>query len=445
MYPFVIIFFNSIVFVIYCFLGSYIILRKKKSGIKKIVIAVISLILMYYYILCLLDSIYAMFFSGVCAFLFIKIIFNESLFTSIFVSLILTTTKTLFKICVLQILNNDSYLLYNTFKTISTYTFLINLISIILSLIIVFLLRRKIRKFISYSAKLKYRKILLFFVISINFVISFLYQPPYNGISINLIADTIIIIGVTTVVIFIISNEMKMENLMEHYQEIYEYSKTNDELLKQYKMQVHEDKNKLLMIREMLDSSVKETKKYVDSLLKEIKENNTSTNYWVTELQNIPLPGIRNFINYKLTKMKNLKAHIEVFVDSELTNIDPSTLYDKEYNQLTTILGVILDNMIDSIKETPEKLVSMYIHLQDDKIHCEFVNSYLGEIDLNRLNEVGYTTKGEQHGVGLPLVSKIIKSNERFDCKPSIIDNFFTQHLTIKLFNKKNLPKKSKK
>ena len=253
------------------------------------------------------------------------------------------------------------------------------------------------------------------------------------------------IFTITGIGIFNISSEMKMETLTKHYQEIFEYSKANGELITEYKMQVHENKNHLLMIKGLLDGPKKEVKKYIDTLLTEITENKKQCNYWLSELKYIPLAGIRNFINYKLIKLKELGAEIEVFVSSELENIDASSISEKEYNQLSTILGVVLDNMLESVKANEEKLISINIYLEDNKIHAEFVNNFSGDINLTRLNEIGYTTKGERHGIGLPLVAKIIRTNNRFDCEPRIMDNFFVQHISIKLFNKQNIQKISKK
>ena len=85
------------------------------------------------------------------------------------------------------------------------------------------------------------------------------------------------------------------------------------------------------------------------------------------------------------------------------------------------------------------------MYIENNTINCDFVNSFSTKIDLDRLNEIGYTTKGPKHGVGLSLVARIIKSNNRFECKPEVMDNFFIQHLIIKLFDKKNLQKNTKK
>ena len=48
------------------------------------------------------------------------------------------------------------------------------------------------------------------------------------------------------------------------------------------------------------DTNIKEVKKYVTTILNEMKDNQNITNYWLSELKYIPLPGVRNFINYKL-------------------------------------------------------------------------------------------------------------------------------------------------
>lgn len=436
---------NGIIFAAYCYSISCIVLQKKETNIKRILVAFIPFFLMYYCILCLLDSFYTTFFSGLWAFLFIKMIFQENMFMSLFISLILHTGKIIIKILVLTIINNNNLLLFNTYKTLDWNAFYINLVVLVIATIIIFILRKPLRKIVKCISSSKIRKQILLVIIYINYILVILYQPPCYFLSLRTTTDIIIIFTVTGIGIFNISSEMKMESLTKYYQEIFEYAKANGELLAHYKMQVHENKNRLLMIKGMLDGPKKETKKYVDTILNEINANKSNANYWLAELRYIPLPGIRNFINYKLIRLTELGAEIEVFVSSDLEKVKEVSFSEDDYNQLTTILGVVLDNMIESISETEDKLVSINIYIEDDKIHGEFVNSFSGNIDLNRLTEAGYTTKGEQHGVGLALVAKITKNNDLFECKPKIIDNFFVQHFTIKMIDKSKKQKNLKK
>ena len=433
---FIMSFFNVLTFLMYCYFASFILLQKKKLNFKKFPLALILFLMGYYCVLCLLDSIYAIFFSGLCAFLFIKVIFLENIYMSLFISTVIHTIKIVTKMLYLIFITKDETLvLINTYKTLTEQGVYINLITLSISMVIIFMLKGPLQKFIKYISRLKNRNLVLLIMIYFNFILILIYQPPNNLLSLRTITDFMMIFVVTAMGIFSVSSEMKMESLKNYYKEIFECSKINGKLITNYKMQVHENKNRLLMIRSMLDGPKQSVKRYVDNLLEEIADTEKNSNYWLGELRYICWDGIRNFINYKLTKLSDLGAEIEVFVSSELEKLDRELMNENEYNQLVTILGVVLDNMIESISETENKLISVNIYIEDNKIHYEFVNTYAGKIDLSRLNEIGYTTKGEQHGVGLPLVAKIVKSNSRFECNPKIVDDFFVQHLKVKIYD----------
>ena len=436
---------NSLLFAGYCYFVSHSILEKKSTGIKSVLMALIPFLLMYYCVLCLLESNYTIFFSGLCAFFFIKIIFRESIYISLFISIIIHTFRIGSKILILTIINDNSMLLINTYKTLDWSVLYVDTLALIISTICILILKRQLIRLIKFVSGLKRKKLLILVTIYIHFILIYLYQPPHSCCPLQTVTDMLVMFTITGIVIFNISSEMKMEILNKHYQEMFEYSKANAELLTKYKLQVHENKNKLLMINGLLDGPKKNVRNYVNSILQEMKDNQNITNYWLSELKYIPLPGVRNFINYKLTQLKELGAEIEIFVSSELEHVDAFSFGEREYNDLSTILGVILDNMIESIKETEEKLVSLNIRLENNTVNFDFVNSFSGNVEINRINEIGYTTKGEEHGVGLSLLSKIIKNSNRFECIPEIMDNFFIQHLIIKLPNKRNYKKTQKK
>lgn len=444
MTTFVLSFFNSIIFTIYFYLSTLIIKKDKENNYKKIIFGFLELFLTYYIVLCLLESIYSVFFSALCGYFFIKVVFKENIFMSLFISVLINSTKIFIKIIMLILLNSDN-LIINTYKTLALEDVNLNILSMLLSLIFIFIIKNPLKKIIIFISKSDYREIVLLSLLYINFIAVILYHPPFEIMSFQNVTHFIMIFLMTGMFIFNISSEKKMEDLADHYQKTYEYAKANGELLTNYKMQIHENKNKLLMIKGMLDEPKEEIIKYIDDILNEYNDNKNKYNVWLTELKYIPMPGIRNFMNYKLIKLKDLGAKIEIFISSDMEKLNYKSLINKEYNQLTTILGVIFDNMIDSIKENEEKLVSINIYIENDEVHGEFVNNFSGNINLERLNEIGYSTKGEKHGIGLALVAKIIKNNERFKCEPKIIDNFFVQHVTIKTYysidtkNKKNM------
>jgi two-component system sensor histidine kinase AgrC len=92
------------------------------------------------------------------------------------------------------------------------------------------------------------------------------------------------------------------------------------------------------------------------------------------------------------------------------------------------------------MKVDKEKLVSVQFYIQRNVMHAEFANTFSNFIDLDKINNAGYSTKGSEHGVGLSLVKKIVKQNKEFKIEQNIFDKFFVTHLMITI-PKDNLKK----
>lgn len=220
----------------------------------------------------------------------------------------------------------------------------------------------------------------------------------------------------------------KYKGIKKEYYDALINNYKNENLLVDYKRKVHENKNHMLIIKGMLGEQ-DTLCEYVDSL---IDDNVNLDNDIVTDLFYINNIGIKNFISTKLSKILKLNGKLELYISEEIKNIN----YDnnlKEIDNLYTILGVLLDNIIDSIKISNDKLVSIIAYVNDDKVYFEFANTYNGEIDLEKLGNGKYTTKGNNHGVGLNIIKKIVSNSEIYKLDTFILDNFFVQKLEIKI------------
>ena len=102
----------------------------------------------------------------------------------------------------------------------------------------------------------------------------------------------------------------------------------------------------------------------------------------------------------------------------------------------TGIDRIMLDNMIESIEQTKDKLVSINIYIEKNIIHILLANNIEKSLKLNKINKVGYSTKGEKRGIGLSLVNDIVKSSKNLELETKIEENFFVQHIKIKNINK---------
>ena len=196
-------------------------------------------------------------------------------------------------------------------------------------------------------------------------------------------------------------------------------------------MKIHENKNQLLLIRGMVKKSNNKLLKYIDNLL-ELNDSNVDNNY-LSLLDRINIPGLKNFINYKLMVLRKINSQIELYVSEDVSLINIDVISDNDYYNMTTIIGVLLDNIIDCLSNQKDKLVSIIIYVDNDSLCFKFANNIEKDVDLELIYNKGFSTKSSKRGVGLNLIKDIVDTSKKFECNTSIVDNFFVQDVIIKI------------
>lgn len=230
-------------------------------------------------------------------------------------------------------------------------------------------------------------------------------------------------------IIYLLSNTFRSKCVSsDNFIELYNSSKESDIIITNYRMRLHEFNNKLLTIKGMLKNEETVISRYIDKI---IESNTLDYNDSYPTLDYLKIPALKFFLGNKINKLKSEGANVELFVSKEVMTI--SSIYnDTAWHNIYTILGVILDNMIEALKHTEEKEASMQIYLVNDILNMEFANTFTPN-DNDKLLFTRYTSKNIGHGMGLCLVKKIIKKCPYCKLDTKIIDNFFVEHLTINL------------
>ncbi|MDY0322559.1 MAG: sensor histidine kinase [Candidatus Carbobacillus sp.] len=169
------------------------------------------------------------------------------------------------------------------------------------------------------------------------------------------------------------------------------------------KIQAHEHKNVLHAIAGMLELDRK------DEALKYLHQVHVTYDKWLKITSSITVPSIAGLILGKMAKAKTLNIELTLDRDSSFHSI-PVKL---TAGDIVTIIGNLLENAFDALKdiENPNKQVILYIQ-DDDRTLTIAVNDNGTGIDdavRGRLFERGVSSKEEPHrGVGLYLVKHII-------------------------------------
>lgn len=214
--------------------------------------------------------------------------------------------------------------------------------------------------------------------------------------------------------------------------ELYEYAKESDAVITEYRMALHESNNTLLAIKGMLGGDVDEIRDYVDNAIKK-RRNITVPKDNFGALNYIPVPSIRYFLSGKICAMKDIGSSVELFISPEVVKIKDYVGMVDCWNDLYIVLGVVLDNVINSLKEAPDKLCSIQMYLENNILHFEVANTFNDTANVRKIAKTGYKTKNVNHGVGLSLVDEVLKEKKYYSLETDIVDNFFVQKLKIDL------------
>lgn len=235
-----------------------------------------------------------------------------------------------------------------------------------------------------------------------------------------------IILFIILVIIFFIEKYEK-EMIINKYDQLFEYIKTFEYWMDTENMNIHESKNQLATLREMVKNNEKATN-FIDNIIKE-RINFGGRNK--EKLKYIPKGGLKGLLYYKITiaENKNINICIDISPNAEASL---KTLTLEENKILCRLMGIFLDNAIEASSESKKKIISCEVYNGNDSLNIAISNTFIGEIEVNKLTKNGYTTKGENRGKGLYLANKFSSRYKRFKLENRIINEFYIQKIIIK-------------
>lgn len=202
-----------------------------------------------------------------------------------------------------------------------------------------------------------------------------------------------------------------------------------ESMMTKYRIENHENKNLLLTIRAMILNKEKDIPKYINSIVEEKYGDNEKL---LKQMQIIPSGGLRATIYSEILKIENHKLNYSLNIDSNVKSVDFIELNTDEIIDVCKIIGVFVDNAIESAINTKEKEIGIFLFILDDMFNIKVSNSYIGKINVDKIFKEGYTTKGANHGYGLSMVKKILESNKNLCNRVELSERIFSQILSIK-------------
>ena len=199
---------------------------------------------------------------------------------------------------------------------------------------------------------------------------------------------------------------LKEKNEKQQRQFLEKYTANLEENYTQLRKFKHDYQNILLSMGEYIIEDDREgLKEYYEKIVLKTGQEIMSDNMRFDGLENIKVPAIRSLTYQKLVKAQQLG------IETNLEVRDPFSKVAVDIITVVRILGILLDNAIEATADQNKGIISIaYVVQSDGDLEVIVQNTVKNDnqVELNKIFEDGYTTKGNGHGKGLSNVKKLV-------------------------------------
>lgn len=354
---------------------------------------------------------------------------NETIISVIYSQILTTVADGIGVIFLIFIFGKDTNFVKNNFFD----TFIANIIVGLIYLLISYIpfVKKIYLRLVEFTNKFKTKNVILWsllIIISINFFTAVIY---YDMKSIFVVIMNTLLVLVYSFIVYKSMNQKNINMIVEAenvslMESLHQY----EDMVDRQRVDNHENKNQLLIIKNMIKKNDKDVIKYIDTVVKDEKEDDEAL---YTKVKSIPSGGLQGIIYQKMLSMKDNRILFSLDVSRDVRKIDLEKMNIEDNYKLCKIVGVLLDNAIEESLKIGDRRIMISLYVDDDMLIIDISNKFDGKIDLDKIDEEGYTTKGEGHGYGLSLVKKLVNGNDCFINERKVNKDVFKQIIKFKI------------
>ncbi len=188
----------------------------------------------------------------------------------------------------------------------------------------------------------------------------------------------------------------------------------------------HDWANNLIVIDSMIKmSKYNELRQYMSELLAQCSQHGS------TQIYDIKNAGLFGILSAKINLAEEKGISVDLQVSGEIENIP-----NVKISELCEVVGIFMDNAIEEAYKG-DKNISVCVKNRPNFIEISFSNSCTNPPEIHKIYLDGYSSKGENRGMGLTIAKSILDKYKNVLHITSYENNIFTQ--TIEIANRKGL------
>jgi len=197
-------------------------------------------------------------------------------------------------------------------------------------------------------------------------------------------------------------NELKINNNETNLLQLQEYTENLEKLYSDTRAFRHDYINILASMTVYInEKDMDGLEKYFNENIYPISEYMEKSNFKLASLKNILISELKGIIYVKAIRAQELGIDVTIDILDSIDRINIDII------DLTRVTGIMLDNAIEASQASENPYIKIAIIKGEKSITFIIINSYCGDIQIDKIFRKSYTTKGEGRGIGLSNVKNI--------------------------------------
>lgn len=304
-------------------------------------------------------------------------------------------------------------------------------ISVIIAYTLTYFIKQLSGSYLSLSKKYL---ILVSTFLLISFIISYTIMP--STIDIDRFTEvtiiTVVLFAFVAIAIisfsFILLRQIQYKNNMEEIESYYKYTLQIENINHEMRKFRHDYVNILTTLSEFIrDDDMPGLREYFNKEIMPIQDSLQTKSIKINGIDNLKVREIKGLVTTKILQAQEKNIRISIEVPEHIDHIDMNTI------SLSRIIGIIIDNAIEAsekVEDDPNIIIAFI--KAEASIYFVVMNKCAPDTpQVHHLFKEGYSTKGENRGLGLATLKEITDttSNVLLD---TVIDNgYFVQKVEI--------------
>ena len=311
------------------------------------------------------------------------------------------------------------------------YLVLFIIISVIIAYTLTYFIKQLSGSYLSLSKK--YLIFLSTFLL-ISFIVSYLIMPSeiaYSRFAEVTIITVVLFAFVAIAIIsfsFILLRQIQYKNNMKEIESYYKYTLQIENINHEMRKFRHDYVNILTTLSEFIrDDDMPGLREYFNKEIMPIQDSLQTKSIKINGIDNLKVREIKGLVTTKILQAQEKNIRISIEVPEHIDHIDMNTI------SLSRIIGIIIDNAIEAsekVEDDPNIIIAFI--KAEASIYFVVMNKCAPDTpQVHHLFKEGYSTKGENRGLGLATLKEITDttSNVLLD---TVIDNgYFVQKVEI--------------